>query len=243
MGAPKEWPPLLMGYDVAEEIRVVRNGQGVPATQPIPPDAQGHVPGLDIRPPYDPAAARALLDKFGYRDRDGDGWRERPDGQPLVLHIGTTPEDRERDDLFRKNLRAIGVRVEFVNRRWADLAKMAQQGQLQVWMLGNTAYTGDAMMFALYGPNANNLARFRNAEFDALYLASKRERDDAARQKAYERMERIIGAWNPWGLRVWAIRTSLVRPWVSGYRRNPHFLQQWRFVDVDVGGQKAFANR
>ena len=120
MGAPKEWPPLLMGYDVAEEIRVVRNGQGVPATQPIPPDAQGHVPGLDIRPPYDPAAARALLDKFGYRDRDGDGWRERPDGQPLVLHIGTTPEDRERDDLFRKNLRAIGVRVEFVNRRWVD---------------------------------------------------------------------------------------------------------------------------
>ena len=234
---------VLMGYDVAEEIRVVRNGQGVPATQPIPPDAQGHVPGLDIRPPYDPAAARALLDKFGYRDRDGDGWRERPDGQPLVLHIGTTPEDRERDDLFRKNLRAIGVRVEFVNRRWADLAKMAQQGQLQVWMLGNTAYTGDAMMFALYGPNANNLARFRNAEFDALYLASKRERDDAARQKAYERMERIIGAWNPWGLRVWAIRTSLVRPWVSGYRRNPHFLQQWRFVDVDVGGQKALANR
>ena len=80
-----------MGYDVAEEIRVVRNGQGVPATQPIPPDAQGHVPGLDIRPPYDPAAARALLDKFGYRDRDGDGWRERPDGQPLLLHIGTTP--------------------------------------------------------------------------------------------------------------------------------------------------------
>ena len=93
---------------------------GRPATQPIPPDAQGHVPGLDIRPPYDPAAARALLDKFGYRDRDGDGWRERPDGQPLVLHIGTTPEDRERDDLFRKNLRAIGVRVEFVNRRWVD---------------------------------------------------------------------------------------------------------------------------
>ena len=103
------------------------------------------------------------------------------------------------------------MRVEFVNRRWADLAKMAQQGQLQVWMLGNTAYTGDAMMFALYGPNANNLARFRNAEFDALYLASKRERDDTARQKDYEHMQRIIGAWNPWGLRVWAIRTSFVR--------------------------------
>src|SRR5204862_6868803 len=55
---------VLMAYDVAQEIRVVRNGQGRPATQPIPPDADGHVPGLDVRPPYDPAAARALLDKL-----------------------------------------------------------------------------------------------------------------------------------------------------------------------------------
>ena len=236
---------VLMGYDIVQEIRVVRNGQGVPATQPIPPDADGHVEGLNVRPPYDPAAARALLDKFGYRDRDRDGWRERPDGTPLVLHVGTTPEDRERDDLLRKNMQAIGIRVEFVNRRWAELAKMAREGQLQMWLLGNVAYTGDAMMFALYGPNAghNNLARFRNAEFDALYLASKREPDEAARLKLYERMARIVGTWNPWGLRVYAIRTELVRPWVMGYRRNPHFLQQWRFVDVDVGAQRSFPIR
>ena len=236
---------VLMGYDVAQEIRVVRNGQGVPATQPIPPDVDGHVEGLSVQPPYDPAAARALLDKFGYKDRNGDGWRERPDGTPLVLHIGTTPEDRERDDLMRKNLQAIGVRAEFVNRRWADLAKMAREGQLQMWLLGNFGYTGDAMMFALYGPNAghNNLARFRNAEFDALYLASKREPDEAARLRLYERMARIVGTWNPWGLRVYAIRTALVRPWVMGYRRNPHFLQQWRFVDLDVAAQKSLVGR
>jgi ABC-type transport system substrate-binding protein len=235
----------LMGYDVAQEIRVVRNGQGIPATQPIPPDADGHVEGLSVQPPYDPAAARALLDKFGYKDRNGDGWRERPDGTPLVLHVGTTPEDRERDDLLRKNMQAIGIKVEFVNRRWAELAKMAREGQLQMWLLGNFAYTGDAMMFALYGPNSghNNLARFRNAEFDSLYLASKREPDEAARLKLYERMARIVGAQNPWGLRVYAIRTALVRPWVMGYRRNPHFLQQWRFVDLDVAARKSLAAR
>jgi ABC-type transport system substrate-binding protein len=236
---------VLMAYDVPQEIRVVRNGQGIPATQPIPPDADGYVPGLDVRPTFDPAGARALLDKMGYRDRDGDGWRERPDGKPLVLQVGTTPEDRERDDLLRKNMQAVGLRVEFVNRKWADLLKMAREGQLQVWMLGVYGNTGDAMMFALYGPNAghNNVARFRNAEFDELYRESKRERDDAARLRLYERMARIVGAWNPWGLRVYAIRTSLVRPWVAGYRRNPHFLQTWRFVDVDAGAQQRFARR
>src|SRR5438105_5286619 len=108
---------------------------------------------------------------------------ERPDGHPLTLQIGTTPEDRERDDLFRKNMQTIGVRVEFVNRRWAELAKMAREGQLQLWMVGNVALTGDAMMLSLYGPNAGgtNLARFRNAEFDELYRQSKRVASDAER--------------------------------------------------------------
>jgi ABC-type transport system substrate-binding protein len=228
---------ILMAYDVAQEIDVVRNGQGLPATQPIPPDVDGHVQGLDVRPPHDPAGARALLDKFGYRDRNGDGWRERPDGTSLSIRIGTTPEDRERDNLVRKNLQAIGVRLEFVNRKWADLLKMAREGQLQMWMVGNFATSADAIMLTLYGPNAgnNNLARFRNAEFDALYRQSKRTRDDAERARIYERMARIVGAYNPWGLRVYAIRTALVRPWVHGYLRNPHLLQAWRYVDVDPG--------
>ena len=232
---------IIMAYDVEEEIRVIRNGQGLVATQPIPPGVDGHVPGLDVRPPHDPVAARAVLDKFGYRDRDGDGWRELPDGRPLVIRIGTTPEDRERDDLIRKNLQSIGVRVEFVNRKWADLNKMAREGQLQVWLLGNFAATGDAMMLALYGPGAGNanLARFRNAEFDALYRKSKLVPTDAERQRLYEQMARIVGTLNPWGLRIYATRTSLARSWISGYLRNPHFLQAWRFIDIDPVAQRA----
>ena len=34
---------------------------------------------------YNPAQAKALLDAFGYVDRDGDGWRELPDGTPMTL--------------------------------------------------------------------------------------------------------------------------------------------------------------
>ena len=236
---------IVMAYDVEEEIRVVRNGQGMRATQPIPPDIEGHVPGLNVSPPHDPAAARALLDKFGYRDRDGDGLRELPDGRPLTLHIGTTPEDRERDDLIRKNLRTVGIRVEFVNRKWAGLLKMARAGQLQAWMLGLFPVSADAVMLTLYGPNAgsNNLARFRNAEFDALYRQSKQAPSAEERRRAYQRMAQIVGVWNPWGLRVYAIRSALVRPWVQGFQRNPHFFQVWRFCDVDVALQKAGSQR
>jgi hypothetical protein len=40
-----------------------------------------------------------------------------------------------------------------------------------------------------------------------------------------ERMAQIVGVWNFWGPRIYAIRSALVRPWVQGFQRNPHFFQ------------------
>ena len=75
-----------MAYDVDEVIRVLLKGRAVPAVSPdsarhrrLRSEAQKTQAQL-----YDPAAARALLDRFGYKDRDGDGYRETPDGKPLV---------------------------------------------------------------------------------------------------------------------------------------------------------------
>ena len=78
-----------MAYNVDEEIRVVRQGQAVPATQIVPPGVTGHDPTFVGNTKYDPAGAKALLDSFGYVDRDKDGWRDLPDGKPLVLSTGT----------------------------------------------------------------------------------------------------------------------------------------------------------
>ena len=74
-----------MGFDSDEFIKVFYGGQGLPANQLLPPGTSGHDPKLPPKSRYDPAAARALLDRFGYKDRDGDGLREAPDGKPLVL--------------------------------------------------------------------------------------------------------------------------------------------------------------
>ena len=55
---------IAIGYDVNEEIRVLRQNQGLPATQVVPPNMTGHDPHYDGRLKYDPAAARALLDEW-----------------------------------------------------------------------------------------------------------------------------------------------------------------------------------
>jgi ABC-type transport system substrate-binding protein len=53
---------IVQGYNVDEEIRVIRQGQAMPATQPIPPGLPGHDPTLKRPDYYNPAQAKALLD-------------------------------------------------------------------------------------------------------------------------------------------------------------------------------------
>ncbi|MEO8753064.1 MAG: ABC transporter substrate-binding protein, partial [Casimicrobiaceae bacterium] len=122
-----------MGYDVDEFIRVILKGRGVPATGPIPPDVAGYDPALKTAAQlYDPAAARALLDKFGYRDRDGDGYRELPDGKPLVLERWSLPTSlaRQENEQWKKFMDAIGLKIAFRTDRMQEMRKMARQGKI-----------------------------------------------------------------------------------------------------------------
>ena len=237
---------VVMGFDTHDLVKVVWNGQARVATQIVPPDATGHIKGLDVHPAYDPATARALLDHFGYKDRDGDGFRELPDGKPFTLMMGSTPtsRDRDRDELWKKSMKAIGVRNDFIKQKWPDLLKMGRDGnQLQMWSVGwiNNSGDGDAFVQLLYGPNAgqSNIGRFHNADYDKAYAASKRIPDGPERDKLYFRMAKILEAYTPVDLDVYRYENTLVRPWVGGYKKNVLFEHAWKYLDIDVARQKS----
>src|ERR1700687_2721789 len=59
-----------IGFNTPALIRLVYHGQAIPATQPIPPNLPGHDDSWNVGVKYDPQAANALLDKFGYAERD-----------------------------------------------------------------------------------------------------------------------------------------------------------------------------
>jgi oligopeptide transport system substrate-binding protein len=238
-----------MAYNVDEEIRVLRAGQGVPATQPVPPNVSGYNPNFDGHARFDPAAARALLDKFGYVDRDKDGWRDLPDGKPLVLKIGsgTSALDRQYNELWQRSLNGVGLRVEFVNQKFADLLKAARLGQLQMWFLGNISTTTEGFGFLglLYGGHAgfSNLARFRLSEFDKLYEEARAMPDGPARTKILQRMSELVTAYAPWNLHAYRYENVLVQPWLVGYKYNAFDRHPWRYYDVDLKRRKAPAGK
>ncbi|HEV2219247.1 MAG TPA: ABC transporter substrate-binding protein [Casimicrobiaceae bacterium] len=232
---------IAMGYDVDDEIRVLRQGQGMPATQLVPPNMTGHDPSFDGRIPFDVAAGRLLLEKFGYIDRDHEGFRDLPDGRPLTLRMAssTGSEERQYDELWKKNLDALGLRVEFVKQKWPDLLKAARLGQLQMWYLGNINTTPDGFGFygLLYGKYAgfSNLSRFHLAEYDRLYERGRAMPDGPERLKVERRMSEIVQAYAPWILTAFRYENVLLQPWLRGYKYNPTYSMPFPYLDIDVG--------
>ncbi len=229
-----------MAFNTDEFIRVLYHGRAVPAQGPVPPDIAGYDPGHKTQAQgYDPTAARALLDRFGYKDRDGDGYRELPDGKPLAIEHWSTPTSRERqiDELWKKNMDAIGIRMVFKKDKLPELRKMARAGKLQMRQDGWNADYPDAENFMqlLYGPNIgqSNDSRFKLPEFDRLYDEARKLTDSPERTRLYNRMTDLVVAYAPWKLTHHLLEDHVLQPWVVGYKAHPIRADIWKYLDID----------
>jgi ABC-type transport system substrate-binding protein len=236
---------VVLAYNNDEEIQIIRKNQAIPAQSPVGPGAFGYK--ADFRTnanEYSPSRARALLDMYGYVDGDGDGYRDMPDGSPLVLEMNSTPTqlDRQYDEVWRKSMEAIGVRMKFRKAQWPDLLKESRAGKLMMWRLAWSAGypDGEAFYVMLYGPNAGqaNHSRFKVAEFDRLFEKARTIPPGPEREAIYRQMNRIFLVNAPWKLGTHRIFNDLTHPWVLGYRRHPILRTVWRWVDVDVPQQQ-----
>ncbi|HEY5862106.1 MAG TPA: ABC transporter substrate-binding protein, partial [Casimicrobiaceae bacterium] len=211
-----------------------------PASGPIPPDISGYDPALKTSAQlYDPAAARALLDKYGYKDRDGDGFRELPDGKPLTLERWSSPSSasRQSDELWKKNMNAIGLKIEFKTDKLPEMRKLARQGKIPMRGDGWNADYPDAENFMqlLYGPNVGqaNYARFNLPEFNKLYDEARRLPDSPQRTKLFSRMTELVVAYAPWRVTINDLEDTFAHPWAHNYVPHPIRSQTWMFIDVD----------
>jgi ABC-type transport system substrate-binding protein len=231
---------ISLAYDVQREIRIIRRGSAIPAQSPMTPFCSGFDPAFKSEmSDYDPARARALLDMYGYIDRDGDGWRETPDGKPLLLQYASQPEQiyREFNNLVRRGLKDVGLQVEFPIAQWPEQLKQAQAGKLQMWSLGlsSTDPDGATGLQYYYGPQAGqqNLARFKLPAMDRLYEQLITMPDGPEREKRFLATKRIAAAYMPYRYIAHRLGTELLHPWVHGYRRPVFWNHWWHMVDVD----------
>jgi len=230
---------IVMAYSVEAEIEIIRKGQAAPLQMPIPPGVAGYSPGYRSSIVHDPAAANKLLDQMGYR-KGADGYRTLSDGKPLVLRYSsqTDATARDYDELWKKALDSISVRLTIEKGKYNDQIKAAIGCQHQMWSYGWIADypDGDNFMQLLYSPNINqsNVACYASPKYDALYKESQLLRDSPERSRLYERMARQFEADTPWRLRVAPYRSMLAQPRVIGYKAHPVLLGEWIYVDIDT---------
>ena len=237
---------ISLGYDVEAEITQIRRG-GLRAQSPVVPHTTGFDPNYKSEMgEYSPSRAKALLDLYGYVDRDGDGWRELPDGKPLVIEMATQTDQltRKFDELWKKNMTAIGVRFEFKPAQWPENLKSFRAGKIQFWQLGSSAASPDGQdsLARLYGPQSGNqnLARFKLDAFDKIYERMLVIEDGPERDKLFVELKRIAAAYMPSRYTAHRSEADMLHAWVVGFYRRPTFWQEWwHMVDIDLSKKPA----
>lgn len=108
---------MSLAMDRSEIAEIVYLDQGEPMqVMPVEPETVGYVTDeqRNYMIDYDPDQANALLDEMGLADSDGDGVRERPDGEPLIVRLVYSSQGApvQMHELVRDYWGAAGVRVD-----------------------------------------------------------------------------------------------------------------------------------
>ena len=143
-------------------------------------------------PPYDPAAAAALLDAAGHPDPDGPGPLPR---FKLSYKTSTNKQRRWIADAIADQLRAVGIEVEVRSYEWWVFFSDIVAGNFQIYSLTWVGITDPDIFYLAFNsdsfpPKGANRNRYANPEVDRLTALGRRTLDRDGRRAAYQQVHR-----------------------------------------------------
>jgi peptide/nickel transport system substrate-binding protein len=205
------------------------------------------------RYPYDPGAARALLEEAGWRGANG-GIRRNQAGEKLVIELATTAGNRSRElveQVLQSEWRAIGVEVhiknqparvlfgESVTKRNFTMALFAMTSAPE--NDPRSALRSDEIPTRERGYSGQNYPGFHNAEADALIDAIEIELDRNRRAGLWHRLQALYAEELP-SLPLYFRADPFVLPkWLSGVTPTGHqypttlWIEDWRVLGREQG--------
>lgn len=151
---------------------------------------------------YDPGRAKQLLDEAGYKDVDGDGFREDPDGKPFVLSFASMAGGDVAEPIAKyyiQNWGDVGIKVELTDGRLHEFNafyELIKSDDSKVDIFQGAWGTGtDPDPTGLYGRNASfNYSRYTSEKNDELLKAGTSEEafDIDKRREIYNEWQRLM---------------------------------------------------
>jgi ABC-type transport system substrate-binding protein len=233
---------IALAMDTETLVKVVYSGQALTANQLVPPGVAGHDPTRPWRPLYDPAAAKALLEHFGYGKLDADGYRKAPDGRPLTVTVTLRSGaiSREIETLAKKCMDAVGLRVDFHVTPFQDAIKELEKGEYQMYFGGfGGSPSGWPELLQLYGKQTQqiNISRFKFAAYDGAAEQFLRSATEAEQIAAARKMSELALTYMPELPVIFRLENDFVQPWLLGFRP-PVFATYWKYLDIDLAQRR-----
>jgi ABC-type transport system substrate-binding protein len=233
---------IAAALDVETLVKVVYAGYALPANQIVPPGVGGHDATLPAKPLYDPATAKALLDRFGYA-KGADGYRNTPDGKPLTvtLTLRSGPVSREIQTLIKRDLDAVGIRTDYRLTPFQDAIKELERGQFQMYFGGfGGSPSGWPELFQLYSkqPQRVNVSQFKLDEYDRAADAFLRSASDAGQVAAARKMTELARTYMPEMPTIFRLQNDFVQPWLLGFSPQV-FSTYWKYLDIDLARRES----
>jgi peptide/nickel transport system substrate-binding protein len=227
---------LTLAIDRQALVDALWRGFARIAVSPVPTSVWAAHP--DLEPwPYDPGAARLLLERRGWRDEDGDGVRER-DGQRLSFELAVNGDNRQRADaaiLIQAQLARVGVETHV---RLLDFHALVERLDAHDFDAALGAWGIDTSLDLWYAFHSQaitdgyNSGSYSNREVDLLIDAARRAHDPAALLQPLRRIQEILHRDQPYtflveplGLDAHRRRVEGVDPSALGSFRD---LASWR---------------
>lgn len=220
------------------------NGYGKPAVAEISPENKlYHNPNLKDYE-YDLALAAKILEEAGYRDRDGDGWREDARGNIVEFSLTTNAGNQVREkmcSILKEDWTKLGLKVHYRPLDFQTLVeKLSTNFDWDAILIGFTGtiepnnsanFLRSSGNLHFWHPNQAEPATPWEAEIDQLLDQGSRELDPQKRRQYYWRIQEILHEQLPIimtvrDLRFVAYRNALqnFRPTVWGLYR-PELLR------------------
>ena len=180
---------LLRGLDKETYCNTLLEGGATAGKAPVPPTLDFGFDDLKDENAYDPDGAKKILEEAGYKDVDGDGFVETPDGDPLVLDFVIYTSRAELGvyaQAAQASLKEIGINVNLNTVSYETLLDMRDSGQydLLIWnvLVANTGDPENYLRENWYSSSANNTAGYNNPDVDKLLDELAQTFDEDARK-------------------------------------------------------------
>lgn len=179
--------------------KILLEGGATPGKAPVPPTLDYGFDQLIDENSYNPESAKAILKEAGYKDIDGDGFVETPEGKKIELDF-VIYTSREELKIYAQaaqiSMKEVGINAKINTVSYETLLDLrdASKFDMLIWnvLVANTGDPESYLRENWYSRSVSNQTAYNNPEVDRLLDELSSEFDKDKRKELIIQIQQII---------------------------------------------------